>query len=215
LGFDSIIVERWISHLLEERPAVISIHGRTLQQMYRGQADWQAIARAARVAKGTDTLILGNGDVQTMHEVICRVRHSRVDGVLIGRGTLGQPWFFQTKEKARVLAAQDSPMESMAGGNSLDVDLGLNERFQVLLEHARHFEALWGAERFPRMRKHLGWYCKGFPHAAALRAEMVRASSAADVERILGTYRDRLGVSSGIAASASSEIAPVSLLPCA
>ena len=88
LGYDSIVVERWVSHLLEERPAVISIHGRTLQQMYRGEADWQAIARAAPLFKGTDTLVIGNGDVQTMRTVVSRVRESHVDGVLIGRGVL-------------------------------------------------------------------------------------------------------------------------------
>ena len=50
---------------------------------------------------------------------------------------------------------------------------------------AREFEAIFGSEYFPRMRKHLGWYCKGFPHAASLRASMVRASSSRDVEGLL------------------------------
>ena len=62
LGFDCVVVERWVEHLLEVRPAAITVHGRTLQQMYRGAADWTAIAEAARVARDTETLILGNGD---------------------------------------------------------------------------------------------------------------------------------------------------------
>jgi tRNA-dihydrouridine synthase len=52
---------------------------------------------------------------------------------------------------------------------------------------------LFGPARFPRVRKHLGWYCKGFPHAAALRAEMVRACSSADVERALAGYLSSAG----------------------
>jgi nifR3 family TIM-barrel protein len=184
LGYDSVVIEQWISHLLEERPAVISVHGRTLQQMYRGEADWEAIGRAAQVVRGTATLLLGNGDIQSMQDVVRRVREAKVQGVLVGRGTLGSPWFFGIKEGACALARTSDG----AGSLSVDRDVNLTERFRVMLEHARLFEAMFGNDRFPRMRKHLGWYCKGFPHAAAMRARMVRASSSADVERIVVEY---------------------------
>lgn len=181
LGYDSVVVERWISHLLEEQPAVISVHGRTLQQMYRGEADWAAIGRAAQVASGTRTLLLGNGDLQSMQDVVTRVREAKVQGVLVGRGALGSPWFFRNKEEARALARTSDE----AGQRLGDVQVELAERFRVMLDHARQFEAVFGGDRFPRMRKHLGWYCKGFRHAAAMRARMVRASSSADVERLV------------------------------
>ncbi len=181
LGYDSVVVERWIGHLLEEQPAVISVHGRTLQQMYRGEADWAAIGRAAQVASGTRTLLLGNGDLQSMQDVVTRVREAKVQGVLVGRGALGSPWFFRNKEEARALARTSDE----AGQRLGDVQVELAERFRVMLDHARQFEAVFGGDRFPRMRKHLGWYCKGFRHAAAMRARMVRASSSADVERLV------------------------------
>ena len=193
LGYDSVIVERWISRLLQERPVVISLHGRTLEQMYRGPADWTAIAHAVRLARGTGTLVFGNGDVQTMQDVVTRVRDTGVHGVLIGRGTLGTPWFFRTKEPARAqaaLARRDDPDGLEAG---LDVAVSLDERFRIMIEHAREFEAIFGGEWFPRMRKHLGWYCKGFPHAAALRASMVRASSSRDVEDRVVRHRAHAG----------------------
>jgi tRNA-dihydrouridine synthase len=85
LGYDEVIVERWIEHLLLESPAVISLHGRTLKQMYKGEADWAAIERAARVVRGSGTLLFGNGDVQNLSEVVQRVRETGVDGVLVGR----------------------------------------------------------------------------------------------------------------------------------
>ena len=187
LGYDSVIVERWISHLLEEQPAVITVHGRTLEQMYRGEADWNAIARAVELAKGTDTRLLGNGDLRSMQDVVTRIRDTGVHGVLVGRGALGSPWFFQTKETARALAKcrRDGEGES---ASSLSVEADLTKRFGVMMEHARHFETIFGVAHFPRMRKHLGWYCKGFPHAASLRASMVRASSVSDVKRILEEY---------------------------
>lgn len=186
LGYDSVMVEAWIEHLLREQPAVISLHGRTLRQMYRGAADWSAIARAAALAKGTGTLLFGNGDVQSLDEVVLRVRDTGVDGVLVGRAVLGAPWFFRSKEQARALAGN----ESGTGGESYGCEaIPLDRRFAVLLDHARQFQALYGQSQFHRMRKHLGWYCRAFPHAAALRARMFMVSSVAELETVLADYR--------------------------
>jgi tRNA-dihydrouridine synthase len=182
LGYDDVIVERWIEHLLAESPAVISLHGRTLQQMYRGEADWTAIARAAQIVRGSGTLLFGNGDVQTLNDVVRRVRETGVDGVLVGRAALGVPWFFRGKEQVR-------DCTRMAHDEAIDAAVPVRARLQVLLEHAREFETQWGGQQFRRMRKHLGWYCKGFPHAAALRARMFGVSSVAEVEAVLAEYR--------------------------
>jgi tRNA-dihydrouridine synthase len=175
------VIESWVSHLLEEEPATIAVHGRTLEQMYRGEADWSAIGRAARVTRGTRTLLLGNGDVQALDDMVRRVQESGVHGVLVGRGALGSPWFFRGKEAARTACRQGL-------APAADPDMTLAERFEVMLGHARQFEGLFGGERFPRLRKHLGWYCTGFRHAAAMRGRMVRASSSRDVERLIAEY---------------------------
>lgn len=187
LGYDSVTVEEWVEELLMEQPAVISLHGRTLRQMYRGTADWSAIARAVPLVKGTGTLILGNGDIQSLDDIAVRVRETGVDGVLVGRGVLGTPWFFRSKEQARMRAR---------GVNSIELDrdsdeVSLNERFAVLVDHARQFQTLVGEKQFYRMRKHLGWYCKGFPHAASLRAQMVRVSSVEELYALLHDFKNR------------------------
>ena len=187
LGYDSVTVEGWIEELLMEQPAVISLHGRTLRQMYRGGADWSAIGRAAALVKGTGTLLLGNGDIQSLDDIAVRVCETGVDGVLVGRGVLGAPWFFRSKEQARMRAH---------GTNGADIgrhpgEVSLNERFAVLVDHAQQFQALVGEKQFYRMRKHLGWYCKGFPHAASLRAQMVRVSSAEELYALLADFHDR------------------------
>jgi tRNA-dihydrouridine synthase len=216
LGYDTVIVERWISRLLDARPAAIAVHGRTLEQMYRGEADWSAIARAVELAKGTGTWLLGNGDLHSMQDVVHRVRETGVHGVLVGRGALGSPWLFQTKETARAAAAQ--MFESERGReplSSLSIKKDPADRFRVMMEHARHFEAIFGQTQFPRMRKHLGWYCKGFPHAASLRASMVRASSVRDVERILEEFRSSSAGVSIESTGARVTAAFVSPLSCA
>ncbi|MDF0674193.1 MAG: tRNA-dihydrouridine synthase [Nitrospira sp.] len=187
LGYDSVTVEGWIEELLMEQPAVISLHGRTLRQMYRGTADWSAIGRAVALVKGTGTLILGNGDIQSLDDIAVRVRETGVDGVLVGRGVLGAPWFFRSKEQAR---------KRTRGMKDIDVgpdpgEVSLNERFAVLLDHAQQFQSLVGEKQFYRMRKHLGWYCKGFPHAASLRAQMVRVSSVEALHALLADFHDR------------------------
>ena len=92
LGYDDVVVERWIRTLLEEKPAAISLHGRTLKQQYSGSADWTAIARAVEVARDSDTLILGNGDLRGMDDVCRRARETGVGGVLVGRAAQGDPW---------------------------------------------------------------------------------------------------------------------------
>jgi tRNA-dihydrouridine synthase len=182
LGYDTVVVEGWIEQLLREQPAVISLHGRTLQQMYRGEADWTAIARASEIVQGSGTLLFGNGDIHSYYDVVRRVRDTGVDGVLVGRAALGAPWFFQQKDRAR-LALQQGVEEV-----SEPLMPSLEARFEMLLDHARRFEAACGQGQFRRMRKHLGWYCKGFPHAASLRANMFRVSSVADLEQVLDDF---------------------------
>jgi tRNA-dihydrouridine synthase len=159
--------------------------------MYRGRADWDAIARAAKLVRETSTLVLGNGDVESFHDLVTRVQETKVHGVLIGRGALGNPWIFRAKEwaKAQVNGGEggQSPFRvPVAPSNATgDGTVPLEERFRVALEHARYFEALGGTSRFAAMRKHLGWYCTGFFKAAEVRAQMFRATSSGDVEQIL------------------------------
>jgi tRNA-dihydrouridine synthase len=201
LGYDSVTVEGWVEELLMEQPAVISLHGRTLRQMYRGTADWSAIGRAATLVRGTGTLLLGNGDIQSLDDIAVRVRETGVDGVLVGRGVLGAPWFFRSKEQARMRALGMNGTEVGRGPG----EVSLNERFAVLVDHAKQFQALVGEKQFYRMRKHLGWYCKGFPHAASLRAQMVRVSSIDELHALLEEFQGQPKVIMGLPQTESAE----------
>jgi tRNA-dihydrouridine synthase len=196
LGYEDVTVETWLEHLLLEQPVVISLHGRTLRQMYKGTADWSAIARAAALVKGTGTWLLGNGDIHNLHEAVVRVGETGVDGVLVGRGALGAPWLFRAKEQFRACAKGTDPVEGLSG---LAETISLDERFAVLRDHAHQFQAMFGERQFYRMRKHLGWYCKGFPHAAALRARMVQVSSVEELNNVLSDFQSSM--SDGIDAS--------------
>jgi tRNA-dihydrouridine synthase len=161
---------------------VISLHGRTLQQGYKGDADWDAIARAVQLAHHSETLILGNGDVADLAEASRRVRASGVDGVLLGRAAQGNPWLFAAKDRFK-----NEPADDPAASDGLLP--GLAERFRVMLAHCRHYEHRVGPRHFVAMRKHLTWYCRNFRGAAELRARLTRVQSAEEVAACLFEFR--------------------------
>ncbi|HSK31201.1 MAG TPA: tRNA-dihydrouridine synthase [Candidatus Limnocylindria bacterium] len=181
IGYDRIVVEDWIATLLEERPAAITLHGRTLRQGYKGDADWQAIAQAAEIARGSGTLLLGNGDLRHMADVCRRVRETRVDGVLIGQGAQGNPWLFTGKKQAKQALRSN-------GAVTLQPPVSLADRFGVMLEHSRHHENDPYNHRFFGMRKNLLWYCRGFDGEEELRWQMKRANCADEVEIALENF---------------------------
>lgn len=168
-GVDEIVTEWWISTLLEEKPANLTLHGRTLKQMYLGEANWEEIAKAALICKGSGTTLLGNGDVKSMEDAHHKIKAYGVDGVLVGRATFGNPWFFSDHQPTQ------------------------EEQFKAAIEHAQLHEKFSheNAERFGTgiaffgMRKHLAWYCHGFDGAKELRTKLMQANSSQEVEAIL------------------------------
>ena len=183
IGYDQVVIDDWIANLLEAMPVAISVHGRTLKQGYKGDADWDAIARAVETAKTTPTLILGNGDLRHMADVYRRVRQFGVDGVLLGRAAEGNPWIFKAKEQLKQ-ALRDSVPPVAAE------PISLAERFRVIVEHSHHFETYVQERNFVGMRKHLIWYCRDFRGAAELRTKMVRVNGTGDVIQCLRDYQD-------------------------
>jgi tRNA-dihydrouridine synthase B len=182
LGYDRIIITDWVKDLLELEPAVISLHGRTLVQHYKGEANWEAIAAAAEIVRQTDTLILGNGDIKSLYQAAQRIVTTGVHGVLIGRATFGNPWIFQRKDELkRLLNAGIMPTPQ----DLPDIMPTREERLLMALEHARVHARLKGEDHFVELRKHMGWYLGHFPGAKHVRNELVHINSLEDVERII------------------------------
>lgn len=169
IGYDRPQVDEWIPRLLESGPDAIAIHGRTLVQGYSGRADWSAIGRAAALAKGSATRIVGNGDVADRAEGLERAKDFGLDGVLIGRASHGNPFVFATGA-----AAPDryAPL-AVAGDHAALFESSLSE---------------WPGYSFWGMHKHLGWYVRDVPGARGLRGQLLRTQNAADVGRVLQDY---------------------------
>lgn len=187
LGYDSIVITDWVQELLELEPAAITIHGRTLAQHYKGEANWDAIAAAAEIVRKTGTLIFGNGDIHSLYQAAQRIRTTGVNGVLIGRASFGNPWIFRNRERLKQLLN--------AGINPMPDDLpdpmpSREERLLMALEHARVHAKLKGEDHYVELRKHMGWYLGHFRGAKQIRSELVRIDSLADVEQIIRTALD-------------------------
>ena len=178
LGYDRIVIEDWIPSLLSESPAAITLHGRTLAQNYSREADWEAIARAAEIVRGSGTLILGNGDIRSAATAVRRIRETGVHGVLVGRAAMGNPWIFTLSDAIRtaVRSGQTPPT---------DLSISVVEKLAVALEHAAFFEQYRGKLSFRNVRKFLAAYCSGFPNASELRQHLVRVENLQEVETIL------------------------------
>ena len=168
IGYDSIITREWLKHLLEVEPDNISLHGRTLKQMYSGEANWEEIARAADLIRKErpTTTFLGNGDIADITDAHTKITQYNLGGVLIGRASFGNPWIFS------------------------DHVPSTEEKLAAALEHCELYESIYGQhpKAFAPMKKHLGWYSKGFSGAKELRLELMACNSATTVKTILHNH---------------------------
>ena len=169
IGVNQAITEEWIKYLLETQPQVIAIHGRTLKQLYKGKADWGEIGKATAIAKGSQTKILGNGDINSYQQAVGKIKKYGVDGVLIGRGSFGNPWIFRKNYHPSV-----------------------REKLTVMIEQAQVFNKTFKDKPFIDLRKHFGWYCRGFPGAKKLREKLVRIDSLQELTLILSSFEETL-----------------------
>ncbi|MGH7699622.1 MAG: tRNA dihydrouridine synthase DusB [Gemmatimonadales bacterium] len=158
----------------------LTLHPRTRTQMYAGRAEWDEIAR---VVEALDVPVIGNGDVQTAEDVVAMRCHTGCAGVMIARGSFGNPWIFG---QARDLLAGRGKRPGPTPG----------ERFAVAFEHARLALRLQGDTRKTvlEFRKHLGWYTRGLPGAAELRRRLLQVESLAQAEAIVAAHLGGAGL---------------------
>ncbi|MBI2343276.1 MAG: tRNA-dihydrouridine synthase [Deltaproteobacteria bacterium] len=181
LGYDTAVVRDWIATLLEAAPVVISLHGRTLTQMYRGEADWDAIAMAAEIVHQTSTLVLGNGDLGEASIMEQRLRETNVDGLLVGRAAIGNPWIFRMAPWLRRRMAGDATAAAVPPPDARSPD----EALAVFVEHAEAIEAAVHPKAFTQLFRFVKPYTQGLPNANVLRTECYQIRSAAELKRLV------------------------------
>lgn len=186
IGYSEVQVREWIPHLLEGAPANITIHGRTLKQMYQGLADWEALSVAGEIISDYNSgqseehkiTYIANGDVDSAVSAKEKLEKSKADGLYIGRASYGNPWIFKQIK------------DNLSGAEVSEEELSLETKAKVAYEHALlHFD-LKGESGFIQMRKHLAWYLRGFPGAVKLRVSLMQANSPEEVRNILNENLD-------------------------
>jgi tRNA-dihydrouridine synthase B len=152
---------------------MLTIHGRTRNQLYRGKADWSFIRN---VKKAVSIPVIGNGDVTKVDHAAVLLEQSGADGVMIGRGTYGRPWFIsQVNHFLKTGERLENPE--------------ISTQYEIVINHYGELIAHYGRERGLRVaRKHIAWYTKGLPGSAGFRDVFNRINNIAEAKLALNSF---------------------------
>ncbi|HWK36772.1 tRNA dihydrouridine synthase DusB [Sphingomonas sp.] len=152
---------------------MVTVHGRTRNQMYKGQADW-AFVRTVKDAVSIPVIV--NGDICSVEDARTAIAQSGADGVMIGRGAYGRPWLLR------------QVMDALEGKTPRD-DPGIAEQYAVLVEHYDAMLDLYGKEVGTNVaRKHIGWYTRGLHGSAEFRNRVNQVPDPAVVKAMLAEF---------------------------
>jgi nifR3 family TIM-barrel protein len=167
----------WIKLMLNQKLPALTIHLRTRKEMSDVPAHWEIMPEIVRLRDeiSPETLIIGNGDVYSVEDGREKIAKYGCDGVMIGRGIFGKPWFFGNAKK---LVIDNSPE-------------GIKTRLKILLEHTKLFEKTFLTKKlknFDVMKKHFKAYVSGWKGAKELRVELMNCKNSREVAGVVREY---------------------------
>jgi nifR3 family TIM-barrel protein len=172
IGFNKEEIDTWIPELLKEDISALTIHLRTVKELSLVPANWSHIKKIKELIKksGKEILLIGNGDVLSIKDAEEKALKYGCDGVMIGRGVFGNPWFFLLEEKK---------------------DISAEDKLRVLIEHTQVFEKELlkpKYKNFAVMKKHFKAYVNGFDGAKELRIKLMETENSKQVEKIINDF---------------------------
>jgi tRNA-dihydrouridine synthase B len=180
IGWDSnsIIVEEAVKILRDAGVQIVTIHARTRAQMYKGEADWSWLRKAKEAAP--DLTIFGNGDVKSPEDAKRMFEETNVDGIMIGRGAIDNPWIFREVK------------HFLETGEHLE-PATIEMRINALIHHIEMTEAIKGERRTATdIRKHYGGYLRGVRNIKHLRGDLMQSNELAPVYDRLERFKEEI-----------------------
>jgi len=187
----------WCRQLEGAGAQLLTLHGRTREQGFKGQADWDAIAA---VKRALTIPVIANGDVNSAADALRCLEHTGADGVMVGRGTMGAPW----------LVGQ---IDAALSGRPMPPSPGALERIHLAREQLQALVAARGDHGLLIARKHMSWTCTGFSGAPQLRHALMRAPTPAEALALLDQAAAQLDDCGALAPLAAAAVAPVAESP--
>src|SRR3990167_4780072 len=172
IGYSIESLDEWLTALLEANPVAITLHLRTRKEMSLVSADWEQMKRAVEIRNRVNpkVLLIGNGDIRDRRDGEQKAEEFGADGIMVGRGMFGNPWIFAGRKP------EDTP---------------LAEKLAALVELAHDFEKISPPKNFAILKKHIKAFVTGFSDAADLRARLMSANSADELEKTIHLYTRR------------------------
>ncbi len=198
IGYNKNQIGEWIPFLLAQDIDALTIHARTRKEMSLVPARWEHIKEVVEIRNrmGVKTKIIGNGDVISIEDGINKWRETGCDGIMVGRGIFGKPWFFKslrseyTSKSTNIFLVKNFFARASRPAQVFSQYIpSLQEKLKVLVEHTKLFEKTLGkVKNFNIMKKHYKAYVNGWDGAKELRVKLMESKNGKEVEKIIKEY---------------------------
>lgn len=203
IGYNKVEFMEWLPKILECNIPALTVHLRTRKEMSLVPAHWELMPEIVKLVrdmtgevKDGGTILIGNGDVKSYEEGMRLAVESGCDGVMVGRGLFGRPWFFQGADLAdlvqtsQTLNADLADLEQTSQTNTdTHSNRSVEEKLRIMVEHTKLYEEKLGdIKSFAIMKKHFKAYVNGFDGAKELRVELMECNNADEVEKVVNRW---------------------------